>query len=104
MTGNERALARDTGGAALQEQIREFLSEGVAAAIERERTAFDILTAPFEHSLVLFGAGTIGRKTAAGLQSLGIAPLAFADNNSTLWGKRIDGVTVMSPQDAVARF
>ena len=59
---------------------------------------------PFANTLVLFGAGGIGRKTLAGLRALGIEPLAFADNNPALWGKRVNGLQVLSPQEASARY
>jgi FkbM family methyltransferase len=84
--------------------LSELFREGVAGAMERERTAFDRLTSPCENSLVLFGAGGIGRKTAAGLHSLGIAPLSFADNNPSLWGKEVAGIPISSPQEALKRF
>lgn len=91
-------------GFELQDRIRQLLLEGMDGAVEREKNEFDRFAGPFATSLVLFGCGTIGRKTAAGLQSLGIEPLAFADNNSALWGKQINGVPVMSPQEAYRRF
>jgi FkbM family methyltransferase len=53
---------------------------------------------------VLFGAGRLGRVALAGLRKIGVEPLAFADNSPELWGKRVDGVEVFSPQDAKLRF
>jgi FkbM family methyltransferase len=88
----------------IREQIQNLLSEGVDGARERERTTFDEQAGPFGNSLVLFGAGGIGRKTLAGLRKLGIEPLAFADNNPKLWEERLQGVQVMSPQEACARY
>jgi len=87
----------------LRARIESLLAEGPAAALERERSAFDKSAAPFERSLVLFGAGNIGRKTAAGLRKLGIEPVLFADNNPALWGKQVEGVTVVSPEEASRR-
>lgn len=91
-------------GADLQDRIRGLLREGRTAAIERERTEFDRLAGPFAESLVLFGCGAIGRKTANGLRSVGIEPLAFADNDPSLWGGTVEGIAVMSPKEAFARF
>ena len=88
----------------VREQIQEYLGEGAAGAVHREETTFDELAGPFGSSLVLFGAGGIGRKTLAGLRKLGIEPLAFADNNRALWGKPVNGLQVMSPQVASARY
>ncbi len=56
------------------------------------------------NSLVLFGSGAQGRKTLAGLRKRGIAPLAFVDNNSKLWGKNMDGLEILSPELAVGRY
>jgi FkbM family methyltransferase len=55
-------------------------------------------------SLVLFGSGAQGRKTLAGLRKHGIAPLAFVDNNSKLWGGNIDGLEILSPELIVGRY
>ena len=88
----------------IREQIQDLLREGAGAATARERTTFDELAGPFGKSLVLFGAGGIGRKTLAGLRKLGIEPLAFADNNPKLWDRPLNGVPVMSPQEACARY
>lgn len=85
-------------------QLEQLLSEDVTAANAREQSAFDQAVAPFEKSLVLFGAGNLGKKLLRGLRSIGINPLAFADNNSNLWGRFIDGTLVLSPADAAARY
>ena len=65
---------------------------------------FDELAAPHGRSLVIFGAGGLGRKVLSGLRQVGIEPLAFADNNSRLWGSTIEGVEVFPPREAAARF
>jgi FkbM family methyltransferase len=88
----------------IRRQIHDLLREGAAGATAREQSAFDQLVGPFGKSLVLFGAGGIGRKTLAGLRKLGIEPLAFADNNSKLWDAPLNGIPVMSPQQACALY
>ncbi len=85
-------------------RLTDLLSEEIAAAQERERTAFACAAAPHENSLVLFGAGNLGRKTLAGLRQIGIAPLAFADNDSQRWGMTESGLPILAPADAAARF
>ena len=87
-----------------QAKLNQLLQEDVASAKVREQSAFDEATAPFGKSLVLFGAGNLGKKTLAGLRSAGIEPLAFSDNNRELWGKKIEGIEVFSPSDAAAKF
>lgn len=85
-------------------QLESLLHEPIASAIEREQVGFDRLTSPFNNSLVLFGAGELGRKTLAGLRQIGIEPLAFADNNSSLWNDRVEDLPVLSPQVATRQF
>ncbi len=84
-------------------QLEELLSEGVGAATLRERTAFDEVV-PSGTPLVLFGAGNLGRMAMRGLKRLGIPPIAFADNNPKLWGTEIEGIPLLAPADAAARF
>jgi len=55
-------------------------------------------------SIVLVGAGELGRKALHGLRGQRIEPLAFADNNPDLWGKAVDGLGVVSPEEAARRF
>lgn len=88
----------------LSTQLEELLGEDIASAKQREKSTFDELTAPFGTSLVLFGVGNLGRKTLAGLRRAGIEPLAFSDNNPAVWGKTVDGLTVLSPKDAADKF
>lgn len=88
----------------LIDQLDNLLSETVTSVRERESSTFDQLAAPFSESIILFGAGGLGRKTLTGLRTVGIEPLGFADNNPALWNKSIDGLHVLSPQDAAYKF
>lgn len=88
----------------LKNQLEELLSEPVASVMRREQSTFDKLVAPFSKSLVLFGAGGLGRKTLAGLRQVGIEPLAFTDNNPLLWESTVEGVPVLSPQIAAKKY
>jgi FkbM family methyltransferase len=53
--------------------------------------------------LVLFGAGTLGRKLRAALGTR-FPVLAFADNDPGKWGTVLDGLPVLAPADAATRF
>ena len=88
----------------LATELDDLLAEGVIAAREREATTFDVAAGNRAGNVVLFGAGGLGRQTLAGLRADGIEPLAFADNNAHRWGTEVDGVMVMSPLEASARF
>jgi FkbM family methyltransferase len=54
--------------------------------------------------IVLFGAGPLGQITLTALKNTTIQTVALSDNNSAHWGKVIDGIRVLSPQEAVARY
>lgn len=80
--------------------IEELLAESIEEARLREKTTFVRRTEP----LVLFGAGTLGRKMLAALRESGLEPVAFADNNSALHGSKVNGVEVLSPSYAADRW
>jgi hypothetical protein len=88
----------------LYTQLDALLSEDIDSVIKREQTAFDELTMSPSESIVLFGAGGLGRKALAGLRQVGRPPLAFVDNNPELSGKSVDGVLVLSPCEAVRKY
>jgi FkbM family methyltransferase len=54
--------------------------------------------------LVLCGSGQLGRATLTGLNKVGVTPVAFADNNVAIQGTTVEGVPVLSPQQAASRF
>jgi len=87
-----------------EEELNLLLSEDISSVVAREKTDFDRLVSPFEKSLVLVGAGNLGRQVLARLRKDGIEPLAFADNNLALQGKSIDGVQVLSRQQAADKY
>lgn len=88
----------------LERELDRLLDEDISSVIVRENTAFDRLTAPYGKSLVLFGAGHLGRQVLARLRKDGIEPLAFADNNPQIWGKFVDGLEVLSPHVAAGKY
>ena len=71
--------------------------------IHRAAMLFDDLSVSSD-SLVLFGAGALGRYTLSGLRKAGIQPIAFADNNPKLWNQRVDNLEVLAPADAAALY
>ena len=88
----------------LEDILSAMCAEPQASVIERERSLFDQLTGPLGNTLVLFGAGPLGRQTLTGLRQCGVAPAFFTDNRSALWGTRVDGLEVLPPSDAAARY
>jgi FkbM family methyltransferase len=95
---------QQTRSASLDDQLDELLSESVEAARAREISTFDDLTGDSGGAFVLFGAGSLGRKTASGMRDLGMEAIAFADNNPLLWGTSVDGVPVISPAEAGRQY
>lgn len=87
-----------------ERELENLLKEDISSVRERERTAFDRLVSPFGNSIVIFGAGNLGRKISERLRKDGVEPLAFTDNNSKAWGNLIDGISVLSPSDAAKKF
>lgn len=88
----------------LEKELDSLLNEDVLSVINREKTSFDKLVEPFGKSIVLFGAGNLGRKVLAKLRQNNLEPFAFTDNNPLLWGKYIEGIKVLSPKDAAEMF
>jgi FkbM family methyltransferase len=85
-------------------ELDRLLSEPLSGARDRESSAFDKLLADCESRLVLFGAGNLGRKVLQCVRSIGVEPLAFTDNSQSKWGSHVDGLPVLSPKDAAARY
>ncbi len=85
-------------------ELTALLAELPEAAEERQRSAFAEQTQGRAKSLVLFGAGNLGRRTLAGLRRVGIEPLAFSDNNRERWGTTQDGVPILAPAEAAQRY
>jgi FlaA1/EpsC-like NDP-sugar epimerase len=72
--------------------------------IERERVALRLSAALGERPdapVLIWGTGTKGREVAARLARLPRRPRAFIDSASERWGQQVDGVPVMSPDDAL---
>jgi FkbM family methyltransferase len=68
-----------------------------------EASRYDTLAGAASRPIVLHGAGGLGRKTLAGLRKLGIEPLAFTDNHPKAQGETVEGVPVLSPEEAAQR-
>src|SRR6202167_27461 len=83
---------------------RQLLDEGKTRAGKREQAAFEIAAEGAVDSLVLCGAGKLGRKTLAGLRTIGLEPLAFTDNNPRLWHSFVEGLQVLPPTEAARLY
>ena len=82
----------------------ELLQEPIESVTRRERDTLESLLRSRDNRVVLFGAGNLGSKAAGALRGIGITPLAFSDNNPKRWGTQLDGIPVLTPEDAAAHY
>jgi FkbM family methyltransferase len=75
----------------------------VSRVRERETTAFRDVAGDAT-DVVIAGSGQLGRAALPGVRRAGFHVVAFSDNNQARWGQTIDGVRVMGPADAIARY
>jgi FkbM family methyltransferase len=85
-------------------ELENLLEKPIASVIDYESSLFDQLLEKSQGQVVLFGSGNLGRKCLAGLRSVGVEPLAFADNNSDIWNTEIEGIEVLSPETAALKY
>jgi hypothetical protein len=88
----------------LEQYLENLLGEDFSSVVKREKTEFDRLASPFGKCIVLVGAGNLSRQVLLSLRRDGIEPLAFADDNPALQGKSVDGVQVLSHQQAAEKY
>lgn len=85
-------------------EIERLLSEPIETAAARERDTFGQLLRQTDGSVVLFGAGRLGRLCAQGLRRAGVPLRAFCDRNPAMHGTSLGGTEVLSPEEAARRF
>lgn len=83
-------------------ELDALLSADRAALRDAERLEFDRRSRG--RDVVLMGAGRLGRRALIGMRSNGVEPLAFCDNSPERHGSTLDGVAVLSPAEAAARY
>jgi FkbM family methyltransferase len=85
-------------------RLDQLLAEDVRSAGSRASQTFDAAASPFEGRIVIYGAGHLGQRLLRGLRVNGADALAFVDRNPASWSRSIEGLPVLSPEDAVRRF
>lgn len=88
--------------ASARTELDGLLARDLATTRHTEAREFDRLAGG--RSIVLMGAGGLGRRALAGLRTEGIEPLAFVDNAPGRHGTSLDGVRVRSPDAAAREF
>lgn len=85
-----------------QAEIDRWLDGHVEPLAANESTGFTEWRRELSGPLFVYGAGGLGQKLVAGLRSEGVAIEGFCDSNPAVWGKEVLGLSVMSPEVAVA--
>ena len=84
--------------------LNALLDQDRQGLLKKEAHLFDEMTGGMAGSIVLFGAGGLGRKTLAGLDGTGLNAICFADNGEAVQGAVVHGLPVLSAADAVTRY
>ena len=85
-------------------RIERLLAERLETAANRERESFRRLQQPTDGSVVIFGAGKLGRLCARALARGGVQLRGVCDNNTALHGTLVEAAEVLSPAEASRRF
>jgi FkbM family methyltransferase len=88
----------------LKRDLWEVLNQEAETVSRRMREEYDRMAGRKAESIVLCGAGVVGKLALQGLRRAGIEPRAFMDNNPLLWNSVVDGVCVHSAAEAVRKF
>ena len=86
-----------------QTALDHLLSEPVEAAAARASARYLGVAGDPGRPVVLLGSGGLGRRTLAGLRALGVEVVAFTDNAPARWGTAVEGIPVLSPDEAARR-
>ena len=85
-------------------QIERLLAEPLGSAARRQREMFRQELSRSDGTVVVFGAGRLGRLCARALQCGGVPLRVFCDSNVQRQGVIQDGAEIIPPDEAVQRF
>lgn len=89
----------------LSERLEQLLGEPLEQVRTRQRESLAHHLGGETQPFVLFGAGNLGRHVLTTLERKAAPlPLAILDNNPKLWGTRLHGIEVSSPQEIAKRY
>lgn len=97
-------MPRNSSAYHLNSPLDGILTESVEGVRARERTALPTLLQSANGRVVLYGAGTLGRRALGLLTSLGATVLAFSDNDPAKWGTRVEDIDVLSPEHMARQY
>jgi FkbM family methyltransferase len=84
--------------------LAPLFQESVDEVRQRERNALEDLLNERQRRVVLFGAGTLGKRALVLLREIGGNVLAYSDNNSAAWDTQIENIPVLSPERVAALY
>lgn len=84
-----------------QRRTGRDISATVLASRDAVKRGESLVGALRDMPLVIYGAGTLGRRVAAAFIDRGATPVAFADADQSKHGSLVDGIRVLSANDAV---
>jgi FkbM family methyltransferase len=101
MTSSAKSSKVSSEHSAITREFNALVSENPADA---ERRVAEILHFDKNISIVLYGAGSLGRSVLKRLRKTGIEPAAFVDDTAEKQHQEIDGLIVLTPSEAALRF
>jgi FkbM family methyltransferase len=100
----EQTLAATTELAPSPEEELDALLRESPQAAKRRMDQVARAAIKGDESFVLYGAGQFGQTVLARLRSVGVEPVAFADDTKQKQGQVIDGLPVLPPREVGERF
>jgi FkbM family methyltransferase len=88
----------------MENKIKELFTVTADTIIYGKDKEIEKILQSYQHRFVLVGAGELGLATLTGLQKQGIEPECFSDDNPKLWHTTINGIKVLSFQEAIHTF
>jgi len=89
---------------AVYDRLLGLLDQSADEIADRERSSAYSQRILHADRVVIYGAGKLGQKIAAGFKAEGKSIEAFIDSNRKRWGTSIDGVEVLELRNAANRF
>jgi len=84
--------------------ITEYIEKLKIEDSKYEENIKSLLNAIDNSSVVVFGCGFVGAQIVDSLWNNEVEVVALTDNNRQLWGKKMWGYEVLSPDDAVEKY
>lgn len=91
---------RLVGDGDISARLQSALNQDPHAVREKLARLWDTASVGDTLPIVLHGTRQVGLDTLSTLRRFGREPIAFTDNNPSLWHKEVEGIEVLPPQDA----